>query len=590
MNLPSATLPEDSGHLGGPRREAPAVLLLLVMVLVLWLAITGRFRPAAWQEPLTYTADSLYYFAMAKASAESQAWPFLFKEATRLNAPYGADWNDFPIVNEVVWSLLGISRKLFGLAGVSLYPVLLAHLLAALGFYVAARLHGSGRAAAVALGLLFALSPYLLRRSFGHLNLAFAWHVPLSVVVALWAAEPEGLQDSKRWRWALASAFFCGLQSTYYALFSLLLFGGAIAIRFSAEEPRAVLRTLRRPALLILLTITLAAAANLDTLAWGWRHGKNPQAAERGMAEINHYSLKPLELFLPRGESHPFGKLTEEAYYSKAGPLGEAGSAYLGLVAGVAFLLLIGRALLAIRPVSGPRPPPEAWTAVLSLLFAVAGGGNSLLGLLGVTSFRCGIRISILLMAIALLFAARSLSACPRRRQIAFLLVLVAIGLFDHWPRKRADVDALAAANFAADAELAARLEAAIPGGQIFQLPVLLYPEEPRVGRLEPYELLRLYSHSSTLRFSYGAHKGRGFETWQREVAALPAPEAVARLRELGFSAVAIYGRAYPDRGAGLVEAFQQASGGPTFSHSAQSIHVILLPPQMALTNPEPAR
>lgn len=577
MDLPSAPL-EHSGHLGGLRREAPAVLLLLALVLVLWLAITGRFRPSAWQEPLTYAEDSLYYFAMAKASAESHAWPFLFKEATRLNAPYGADWNDFPIVNEVVWSLLGISRKLFGLAGVSLYPVLLAHLLAALGFYVAARLHGSGRAAAVVLGLLFALSPYLLRRSFGHLNLAFAWHVPLSVVVALWTAEPAGLESSKRWRWAWASAFFCGLQSTYYALFSLLLLGGALAIRFSAEEPRVFLRTLRRPALLILLTIALAVAANLDTLVWGWQHGKNVQAAERGMAEINHYALRPIELFLPRGASHPFGRLTEEAYYSKAGPLGEAGGAYLGLVAGAAFLLLLGRALLAIRPAPGPRPPPEAWAAVLGLLFAVAGGGNSLLGLLGINTFRCGLRISILLMAIALLFAARSLAAWTRRRQTACLMILLVIGLFDQWPRKRADVDALAAANFAADAELAARLETVMPGGAIFQLPILLYPEAPRVGRLEPYELLRLYSHSSTLRFSYGAHKGRGFETWQQEVAALPTKDAVARLHELGFSAVAIYGRAYPDRGAGLLKAFQEAGGGPTFSHSVQPIHVILLP------------
>ena len=115
-------------------------------------------------------------------------------------------------------------------------------------------------------------------------------------------------------------------------------------------------------------------------------------------------------------------------------------------------------------------------------------------------------------------------------------------------------------------------------------------PEAPRVGRLEPYELLRLYSHSSTLRFSYGAHKGRGFETWQQEVAAMPAKDAVARLHEFGFSAVAIYGRAYPDRGAGLLKAFQEAGGGPNFSHSVQPIHVILLPPRSSLTNPDPAR
>ncbi len=90
---------------------------------------------------------------------------------------------------------------------------------------------------------------------------------------------------------------------------------------------------------------------------------------------------------------------------------------------------------------------------------------------------------------------------------------------------------------------------------------------------------MRLYGHSRTLRFSYGDHKGRGSELWQRELLTLPWPEAFARLRERGFAAIAIYGRAYEDRGAALAAAIEAAGGIPISRHAVQPIRVILLPP-----------
>lgn len=570
MTSPSRGIRHELG------RDLLVASLLLIAVVAGWLTATGRWRAAAWREPLAYSGDALHYLAMATASAESGALPFLYKRAERLGAPEGADWNDFPIVNEPLWSLLGVSRQVFGLAGASLYPVLLAHLLAALGFYAAARLGGAGRPPSAVFALLFALSPYLLRRSFVHINLAFAWHLPLAVLVAGWAAGEAGLAGRKRWWLGLAVAIACGLQATYYALFFLLLLAGALASQALAGR----WRELWRPAALGVLTMLLAAAGNLDTLAWGKAHGRNPAALERSLAEVEVYALKPVELFLPRGVFATWlAPAAERLYYAQLPKNAESGSAYLGIVGGGALLLLLAAAFAALLAPERRQAPPEAWQAVLALLFAIAGGAGMALAVAGIQVFRAGNRASVLLLAIALLFLARLLSAWPPRRQIPLLLLLAAIGLADQLPRRDAERQQAEAALFEADAALAAELETAIPGGAIFQLPVALYPEEPAIGRLEPYELLRLYGHSRTLRFSYGDHKGRGTELWQRELLALPWPEAFARLRERGFAAIAIYGRAYEDRGAALAAAIEAAGGIPISRHAVQPIRVILLPP-----------
>lgn len=558
------------------RRELAVVSLLLLAVLAGWMTSTGRWRAAAWSEPLAYEGDALYYFAMAKASAESHAWPFLWKRAERLNAPYGADWNDFPIVNEPLWSLLGVSRKVFGLAGVSLFPVLLAHLLAAAGFYVAARCWSANRWCAAAMALLFALSPYLLRRSFVHLNLAFAWHLPLAVVVGLWASQAAGLQSRRRFLLALAVAVVSGLQATYYALFFLLVLGGALVSHLLARR----YGDLRRPSAVALLAIGLAAAGNLDTLTFAWVHGDNPGAVQRGLADVEVFSLKPVELFLPRNGllGGALAATIERRYVSQLPTRGEVWASYLGAVAGGALLVLLASAFASLLLPRQIEPAPEAWVAVAGIAFAVSGGGNTALAIAGVQLFRAGGRVSVLLLAVALLYAARSLSAWRPRRQALALLLLLPIGLGDQLPRPDLTRQQLAARQFAADARFAAELEQRMPGGRIFQLPVALYPEAPRLHQLEPYELLRLYSHSWSLQFTYGAHKGRGFERWQRDLLTLPWPAAIARLEQLGFSAVAVHGRGYADNGDALVAALEAAGGGPTLAAGAPAIRVVLLP------------
>jgi phosphoglycerol transferase len=84
-------------------------------------------------------------------------------------------------------------------------------------------------------------------------------------------------------------------------------------------------------------------------------------------------------------------------------------------------------------------------------------------------------------------------------------------------------------------------------GAAIFQLPLMAYPESPPVNELGDYELFRGYLHSSTLRWSYGAIKGREASQWQRSVFALPIEMSMAQIRARGFSGIYLDRRGFRD-------------------------------------------
>jgi phosphoglycerol transferase len=63
------------------------------------------------------------------------------------------------------------------------------------------------------------------------------------------------------------------------------------------------------------------------------------------------------------------------------------------------------------------------------------------------------------------------------------------------------------------------------------------------------YDPLRGYVHSSKLRWSYGAMKGRADDTWQKETADLPPAEMLAEVRAKGFKGLWVQLNGYEDGG-----------------------------------------
>src|SRR5262249_11287729 len=97
----------------------------------------------------------------------------------------------------------------------------------------------------------------------------------------------------------------------------------------------------------------------------------------------------------------------------------------------------------------------------------------------------------------------------------------------------------------------------------IFQLPYMRYPESPPQQHLHAYDLARGYLHSRTLRWSFGAVKGRPTAAWQEQITALPVREIVRQLCAAGFRGLTIDRPGYADHAVALEAHLQRLLGVP---------------------------
>jgi len=86
----------------------------------------------------------------------------------------------------------------------------------------------------------------------------------------------------------------------------------------------------------------------------------------------------------------------------------------------------------------------------------------------------------------------------------------------------------------------------------VFQFPYLPFPEGAPVHHVESYDHFRGFLHSKTLRWSFGAMKGREWDLWQELLAARPVDDAVERLCFAGFGGIHVDRRGYGDNGFAL--------------------------------------
>ena len=80
---------------------------------------------------------------------------------------------------------------------------------------------------------------------------------------------------------------------------------------------------------------------------------------------------------------------------------------------------------------------------------------------------------------------------------------------------------------------------------------------------MNDYQHFRAAIQSKTLRWSYGAIKGRADATWQQATAALPAPAMISALRAKGFSAIWVQFNGYQDGGAAIRRELNRQIGPP---------------------------
>ncbi len=528
----------------------------------------------------------MWTYGLLKAATEGEATPFFWKSVRRLNAPFEANWTDWPSLDELHGLVLVLCGRAFGIFGGLNVTLLLGHLLAAGTFFGVARVSGCSNLWAFVGGLAFGLAPFMFAQSPHHSGVQWAWHVPLFTLVWRWVATDPGLAPwSDRAKQATGIGFLTGLLNVYYTnIFCQLTLLGA-GIQY--------LRNRARPAFLAALAVIGAAAigfavGNVDTWTYKAANGANTGALVREYKWLEVYGLKIKDLFIPPVTHRSDTLRSFGINHRKEAVLNdEDGSPYQGLVGLACLLWLAGTAAAAVIHRREKEIPLETWQVLWIVLMFTTGGLNAIAGAFGFTMFRTGARYSVVILAITLLWAARRMTQLEADSQAAKTAaggmmpwavgaaVLCGIILWDQVPRapsqeQREAIDR----QIAADREFTEKMEAALPNGaMVFQMPVMEFPESPAQG-LPPYDHFRPYLFSNHLRFSFGTHKGRERERWQPAVQAklfegatldqqagtirvkpANARVAIEELQRLGFSAIYVNRNGFPDRGKGIEEA-----------------------------------
>jgi hypothetical protein len=571
--------------------------MLIVVVALAWCTGNDRWSPASWGVPTAYLepdkGDVVHALAMMKAVGEGEFVPLAWKQVDALGAPATANWNDWPLVEELLVVFYGLLGSLFGLFGGLNVGTLLAHLTAAATFSIVARWEDCDRLWAFVAALAFGLAPFIFAQSPFHITTEYVWHVPLFLPIWRWIGSEPGIAwGSGRFWFAIAVGFISGLQSPYWTniLCQLTLLGAGVMYWRHRSGPAL------KSALAVIGAAAVAfALMNLDTWTYRLAHGPNPGALSREYKWMEIYGLKLVDLVIPPithhsqtfaafATAHRVGNPAQGI--PPASPLQDEGS-YLGIVGLLALGWLAWTAIADAVKGRANDIPLAAWQVLWIVLCFTTGGLNAILGVFGFTLFRTGQRYSLVILAIVLLYAAQRMTAWQKAAAshagpggvslggLAAAAAICGLVLWDQVPRApAAQVTAAIARQVAADREFTAKMEAVLPeGAMVFQLPVMDFPESPQPG-IPSYDHFRPYLYSSNLRYSFGSMKGREREKWQaavqgkffeaamldREAGMIRVNQANARaavdeLKRLGFSAIYINRNGFPDRGKGIEEA-----------------------------------
>lgn len=538
--------------------------------------------------PLRYEGDALS-FALPVKSVVDHGW---YLQNPSLGAPTGLQLYDFPYALHNVFHLgLIKAMALFSKDWALLFNLyfLLGFPLIALSALAVLRAFRVGYGPAIVASVLYAVLPSRLIKAQGHLFLDTFFQVPLAILILLWTCSDDPpltrAQDGERrprldlrGRRSLVAIGICAFLAAtelYYAFFTacLLVAGGV----WAAIERRSLRNLVAGIGLAATLTVGLGIVG-LPAIVHRARHGPNPAVAVRGPGEAEIFGLKVAQLLLPvDGHRLPALRRLKQRYTAHAPLIGENSTTSLGLLGGVGFLVLLGVLLRGPRA-ARPREDvlrPLSVLNVMAVLLATIGGVGSLFALLVSSQIRTYSRINVLIAFFALFTFALLLDRLRERNArlgYAVLPFVLGFGLWDQGTLLARGHYDEAKERYASDADMVRRIEAAVPpGGMIFELPYMTFPEGRLVDRLEPWQPLRPYLHSRTLRWSFPAMRGRPGDVWARELGAAEPAQMVAQLRAVGFRGILVQRDGYPDNGAKIEAQLRLAiSGEPLVSPNGQ--------------------
>ncbi len=579
-------------------RSAPAVRDVTTSVIITYI-ITGwvlKIWRMHLHRPFTLNGDSIWYAAHIKGFLpDTNHWT-----NPVLGSPFGQNMADFPLgANNLNWAIIRVIGWFNGdwAAVYNIFYLATFGLAAAVAVLILRRWKVPSPLA-IALAALYATAPYHFQRGEFHLFLAAYWMVPVGCHIALRHLDERPyldlsrsgmrsmLRDRRTWLIVVA-AVALGSTGPYYALWSAMLIivaGALAALRHSSGKHLL-------SALAVAAVITGALFTNLaPSLITKIADRPNPAAVGRQPFEADTFGLRIVDLFAPV-PGHRVDRVREAFKTFGNTPIPSEGSDHLGLVAAVGLALALVAALGATIAKNDRPPNAVARIGALSMFLMIT---SSIAGLswfvrgAGLPELRAWNRISIFLAFLALLSLGLALTRLSEwisarrptvfsRPWVASLLlsaILLPLGAFDQTTTHMIPDYSQGAAVLNQQIAFWKPIEQSLgASADVFQFPVVPFPENPQIVNQKFYEHLLPYLATDNLRFSSGGMKGRDAE-WQNVLDRDDPDLVVGLLRAGGFDAVTVDRFGYTDQGK-RIEALLTSELGPPRWVSADGRHVV---------------
>ena len=534
-----------------------------------------RLWDASLRVPFNYSGDANSAAVIVKGVLD-HGW---YATNRNLGAPFVQHLSDYPFsgnLHMVLMRVLGFSGASYPVV-INLYFLLGYALVAVAAAWVLRRL-GVSTAVAVAISVLYSFLPFHQTRGEAHLFLGAYFIVPLACYLILRSLEPRPLLRGQTLLTrtnvgVIAICVLIGCANEYYAVFTLLLLALVLAVQAFRRASVMQLASTVVMAAVIAVTLGLNMAPNL---LYERNHGTNTAIEHRDVSDSERYGLKLTSVLLPR-EQHRVDLLARiTAKYSKNTPVDSEQGQSFGLIGAGGLLLLLGLAVLGPSGRRLPRPLDDRLRQLSALtvgviLLATIGGFSSLIAFV-VPQVRGWNRISVFLAFFVFYGVALVLDHARQSRVIpdvvkkAAPVLLASAGRI--WRRRpNQKPSALRAYEDRVRERRQVRtLNRAAPRQHRDGVPAPLQPV-PGICPARRYGVLRpgaRYLHSSTLRWSWGAMRGRPQGDWQDALVAGTVRDMLDTVAAVGFTGIYIDRFGYADRGAEIERQIGALAPGPS--------------------------
>lgn len=477
-----------------------------------------------------------------------------------LGAPFGSSLYDFPQVeffHIILIKIIGLSYKNY--AVVLNFFYIITFLTTAFSSYLVLRYLGINFYFSLAGSILYDFLPYHFQR-LPHLSLASYFVIPIAIWLGLvvWSKNKSLFYREKPLLYSLFIFFLailtgsCGVYYAFFGAFLIAISGIIASLSFKIWKP------IINASIFISIISATVIISLIPNIIYKLENGPNLEVVQRHTADSEIYGLRITQLVLPSA-AHRINWFAEktQSYNNTAPVINENTTATLGLIGNIGFFFLLMSVFIRERILFDIKIIPQLANLNLAcLLLGTMGGLGTLFALLVSPMIRSYNRISVFIAFLSIttamlvfqkIIADRNFKNPNLAYMITTVLILF-IGLFDQTSPAFIPDYATIKQQYENDAQFIQEIEASVSSGtMVYQLPYVEFPERAPLYLEGHYGLIRGYLHSRSLKWSYGAMKGREGDLWLRAMSVLPIEEQIQKIAASGFGGIYVDRRGFKD-------------------------------------------